>query len=40
VLVAPRLAEDLDTVAVLRETIDKRDDARSAGEGGAPLLER
>jgi len=40
VLVAPRLADDLDTVAVLSEAVDERDHACGAGERGAPLLER
>jgi hypothetical protein len=39
VLVAPRLADDLDVMVVLRERIDERDDARGARERVAPLLK-
>ena len=40
VFVAVGLAGDLDAVTVLREAVDERDDAGSAGERVAPLLER
>jgi hypothetical protein len=36
-LVAPGLAEDLDTVAVLSKPVDERDDTRGALLGSAPL---
>src|SRR5690349_4712311 len=39
-LVAVRLADNLDAVTVLREAVDERDDARGAGKAVAPLLER
>ena len=39
-LVAVRLTDDLEAVAVLSEAINEGDDARSTGEGVAPLLER
>lgn len=38
-LVSPGLADDFDAVAVLREAVDECDDAGSAGERVAPLLE-
>jgi hypothetical protein len=40
VLVAVGLAEDLEAVAVLGESIDEGDDAGGTREGVAPLLER
>lgn len=40
VLVAVGLTDDLESVAVLREAVDERDDAGGAREGVAPLLER
>ena len=40
VLLPPGVGVDVDNVTVLREAIDKRDHAGSAGEHGAPLLER
>ncbi len=39
VLIAVRLAGDLDAVALLREAVNERDDAGGAGEGVSPLLE-
>jgi hypothetical protein len=39
VLVAIRLAHDLDAVVVLREAIDERNDSGGTKEGVAPLLE-
>ena len=38
-LVAPGVSEDLDAVAALSEAVNEGDDAGSAGEDGAPLLE-
>lgn len=39
VLVAPRLADNLEAVAVLGEAVDPGDDAGRAGEPRAPRLE-
>ena len=39
VLLPPGVGVDVDDVAVLGEAVDERDDASSAGEHCAPLLE-
>ena len=38
-LVSPGLADDLDAMAVLRETVDECDDASGTRKRSAPLLE-
>jgi hypothetical protein len=38
VLVVPRRADDLDTITVLGEAVDERDQARGSREGVSPLL--